>query len=313
MQKLPLLCLAVCFICLLTGFGAGDRQAGPALPSKAAADTSRVVAPGAQLQLLSSQFSFTEGPAADKKGNVYFTDQPNDRIWKYGTNGRLTLFLEKTGRANGLYVDRSGALIACADEKNELWRIRQNKKVDLLVSGYNGRQLNGPNDVWVHPGGGLYFTDPLYRRPYWTGQPSRVAGEHLYYLPAGSREPQPVDTALKKPNGIIGSPDGRWLYVADLGDNKTYRYAIQPDGRLADRQLFAPQGSDGMTIDNKGNIYLTGNGITVYDAAGTKIEHIPVPRPWTANVCFAGRKGDHLFITAGTSVYLLRMQVKGAR
>src|SRR5262245_47676753 len=111
-----------------------------------------LVAPGAKLQKLSSEFQFTEGPAVDREGNVYFTDQPNDRIVKWnGADGSFSTFLHPAGRANGMYFDRDGNLIACADEKNELWSITPAGKVTVLVKDYEGKLLNGPNDAWVRP------------------------------------------------------------------------------------------------------------------------------------------------------------------
>src|SRR5690606_10261678 len=116
-----------------------------------------------------------------------------------------------------------------------------------------------------------------------------------------------LDDQFEKPNGIIGTPDGKYLYVADIGAGKIYRSAIQTDGSLADKQLFASQGSDGMTIDERGNIYLTGKGVDVFSPAGEKIEHIDVPANWTANVCFGGPDRDLLFITASDKVFTLKM------
>ena len=95
-------------------------------------DSINLVKPGAQLVQVSKQFTFTEGPAVDKMGNIYFTDQPNDKIWKYDIEGKLSLFMDKTGRANGMYFDKSGRLIACADDQNELWAIDSKKKVTIL-------------------------------------------------------------------------------------------------------------------------------------------------------------------------------------
>ncbi|MEJ7681825.1 MAG: SMP-30/gluconolactonase/LRE family protein [Segetibacter sp.] len=274
---------------------------------------SSVIAKGASPRLISNQFKFTEGPAVDKYGNVYFTDQPNDKIWKYDTNGKLSIFLDKTGRSNGLYFDKKGNLISCADEKNELWSISPSKKITVLISDYKGQLFNGPNDLWIHANGGIYFTDPLYKREYWTRQGKRLENELVYYLAANKKEPVVVATNIKKPNGIIGTPDGKFLYVADIGDNKTYKYKINADGTLESPQLFTEQGSDGMTIDNKGNIYLTGKGVTVYSPEGKQIEHIDIPAPWTANVCFGGKHRDKLFITASESIYVLDMQVKGVQ
>ena len=272
---------------------------------------SNIVAPGASVQQVSSQFSFTEGPAANKKGDVYFTDQPNDKIWKYGTDGKLSVFLEKSGRSNGLYFDKKGNLVACADEKNELWSISPKGKITVLLSGFNGQRFNGPNDVWIHPKGQIYFTDPYYQRPYWQRKSPEIQGQSVYYLPKGEREAILGDSNLVQPNGIIGTSDGKLLYVADARAGKTYRYNISEDGSLTNRQLFVEQGSDGMAIDEKGNVYLTGKGVTVYNAEGKKVQHIDVPAKWTANVCFGGKRKDILFITASESIYTLQMQVKG--
>jgi gluconolactonase len=118
---------------------------------------------------------------------------------------------------------------------------------------------------------------------------------------------------LKQPNGIIGTPDGKTLYVADIKAGKTYKYLIQADGSLTGKTLFASMGSDGMTIDKKGNIYLTGKGVTVFNSKGEKIDHIPVDAGWTANVCFGGKEMKTLFITASESFYGLKMKVAGVR
>ncbi len=272
-----------------------------------------VVVAGAQLHLVSNQFSFTEGPAADKEGNIFFTDQPNDKIWKYDIDDKLSLFMDKTGRANGLYFDAKGNLISCSDEKDELWSINKNKKVTVLLKDFKGKRLNGPNDLWVDSKGGIYFTDPYYQRDYWKRTKPDIEGEKVYYLPKGKKEPFIVDSKIKKPNGIVGTPDGKYLYVADIGDNKTYKYKININGTLSQRSLFVSQGSDGMTMDNQGNIYLTGKGVTIFDKSGQKIGFIPVPASWVGNITFGGKDGKTLFITASEAVYTLKMNVKEAR
>lgn len=270
-----------------------------------------VIAPGAELKLISKQFAFSEGPAVNKQGDIYFTDQPNDKIWKYDTKGRLSLFMDKTGRSNGLYFDTKGNLIACADEKDELWSISPDKKVTVMLSNFEGKRLNGPNDLWIDPKGGIYFTDPYYQRDYWDRKQPDIPGQYVYYLPKGKKQPVIVEDSLVQPNGIVGTPDGKYLYVADLQANKTYRYKINSNGSLKDRKLFASQGSDGMTLDNHGNLYITGKGISVYDTHGKKLGNISVPSNWTGNVCFGGTARDVLFITASESVYTLQMNVRG--
>jgi gluconolactonase len=315
---------------------------------------SKIIASGATLQTLAGDFVFTEGPACDRECNVFFTDQPNDRILKWSVEGKLFTFMQPCGRANGLSFDHEGCLWACADEKNELWRIDRAGKVTVVVKDYKGKLLNGPNDVWVRPNhmaavertsvaapdaaigsrpggsravapksasvralpelqevpGGLYFTDPYYKRPYWKRGPKEM-DECVYFLAADYKTLTRVVDDLKQPNGIIGTPDGKLLYVADIGAKKTYCYRIQPDGSLKDKKLFCDMGSDGMTIDSEGNIYLTGKGVSVFDPAGKKIEQIEVPEDWTANVCFGGKDRQMLFITASKSLYGLRMKVRG--
>jgi gluconolactonase len=283
------------------------------LPAMTTAEDASPVAPGAKLEKLTEGFKFTEGPAADGKGNVYFTDQPNDRILVWSTDGKLSTFMQPCGRSNGLCFDADGKLWACADEKNELWRIDvKTKEKTVVVKDYNGKLLNGPNDVWVRPDQGLYFTDPFYKRNYWKRSPKEQPVEGVYYLAPDRKALVRVIDDLKQPNGLIGTPDGKMLYVADIGGRRTYAYDIRPDGTLANKRLFCELGSDGMTIDDEGNVYLTGKGVTVLDRNGKKVGQIDVPEPWTANVCFGGKDGHTLFITASKSLYGLRMRVKGA-
>jgi gluconolactonase len=280
------------------------------LTTRLAAADSPIVAKGATLQKLAGDFAFTEGPACDSHGNVFFTDQPNDRIMEWSVEGKLSTYMHPCGRANGLSFDRQGNLWACADEKNELWRIDPSSNVTVVVKLYDGKLLNGPNDVWIQPQGGLYFTDPYYQRDYWKRGPKEIP-ECVYHLSPDNKSLTRVAADLKRPNGIIGTPDGKTLYVADIGASKTYRYAIQPDGSLKDKHLFCSLGSDGMTIDNEGNVYLTGKGVTVFDSAGKQIDQITVAEPWTANVCFGGKDRHTLFITASKALYSLQMRVSG--
>ena len=276
MAKKPLILLAgwICFG--LAGF------------SPAVAES--VIAPGAKLEKLAGDLKFAEGPTSDTNGNVFFTDQPNDRILEWSADGKLSTFLQPAGRANGMYFDAKGSLIACADEKNELWAITPGKKVTVLIKDYQGKYLNGPNDVWVAPDGGMYITDPFYKRTWWNHDTMAQDGEQVYYL----------------------SPDGKKLFVADIGADRTYACDIQPDGSLTNKTLFCPKGSDGMTIDERGDLYLCGHGVTVFDKTGRQIERIDVPEPWSANVSFGGKDHQTLFIAASKSLYSIHLIVKGA-
>ncbi len=264
------------------------------------------------LKLISRQFTFTEGPAVNANGDVYFTDQPNNQIWKYDTNGKLSLFMNKAGRANGTYFDKHGRLLVCADENNELWCVSKNKKVKVLLSSVDGKKLNGPNDLWADAKGGIYFTDPYYQRDYWTRKKPEIEGQKVYYLPPGKKAKVRVVAAdVTKPNGIIGSAGGKYLYVADVERNKIYRYTVGENGDLSDQTQIINQRADGITLDSRGNLYLAGNGVTIFNPEGVQIGHIEVKEPWTANVCFGGKNRSDLFITASTAIYTIPMQVKG--
>jgi gluconolactonase len=271
-----------------------------------------IIAEGAELSLVSDDFEFTEGPAVDVEGNVFFTDQPNNRILKWVEEENSVVgFMEDAGRANGLYFDDEGNLLACADENSEIWKIDKDKNVQVLVKDFQGKRLNGPNDLWIDPAGGIYITDPYYQRPYWERTEKEIQEERVYYLAPGAKELRIVADDLEKPNGIIGTADGKTLYVADIGAGKTWSYSIEADGSLTNKTLFTNLGSDGMTIDDRGNIYLTGDGVSVFNSKGEQIEHIAVDRDWTANVTFGGRDRQTLFITAMKSVFTLEMKVRG--
>jgi gluconolactonase len=179
-----------------------------------------------------------------------------------------------------------------------------------LLKDINGLHLNGPNDLWIDRKGGIYITDPYYQRPYWTRKAPEIKGQNVYYIPK-KKAPVTVVEDMMQPNGIIGTPDGKYLYIADIRGNKTYKYSIAADGTLKDKTLFIAKGSDGMTIDNLGNIYITGRGITVYNPEGQQIEYIEVSGDRTTNVTFGGKERNILFITAMRSVYTLQMKVKG--
>ena len=213
-----------------------------------------------------------------------------------------------------MYFDAQGNLIACADMDNQLWSFNMKGQHNILVTDYREKLLNGPNDVWIAKDGSYYLTDPYFKRDYWTRDTARQQPvEGLYYLAPEGKQLVMLDSTLNQPNGLVGTPDGKHLYVAEAKANRILRYDIQTDGSLSNRQVFADMGSDGMTIDDRGNIYLTGDGVTVFDKDGHKIAYFPIPEDWTANVCFGGKERNVLFITASKSVYTLKMLVHGVQ
>ena len=276
------------------------------------AQEQNLIADGAELELVADGFKFTEGPASDAHGNVFFTDQPNNRIHKWSVEeNKVSVFMEDAGRANGLYFDSEGNLYAAADLYSEIWKISMKKEVSVLLEGFRGKRLNGPNDLWIAPDGGIFLTDPFYQRDYWKHSQQPIKEQRVYYITPNHKGLFIAAEGLVKPNGIIGTPDGKTIYVADIEDNKTWKFTIGKDGKLEEKTLFTEMGSDGMTIDEQGNLYLTGDGVTVFNNKGEKILHIPIDKSWTANVTFGGKERSTLFITAMDSLFSLKMKVKG--
>jgi gluconolactonase len=291
------------FLLTIGAASAGAQEAAP---------PASVLAPGATVQKLAGDFIFTEGPTADRDGNVYFVDQDNNRIMKWDTAGTLSTFMQPSNYSNGMTFDNEGRLIAGADEKNEMWSIDvATKKPTVLFNSYEGKLLNGPNDVWVHPKSGrIYFTDPYYQRKWWSRGPKESPEAVYVYSPTDKKLTRLVED-LVQPNGIIGTPDGKVLYVSDIRSRKTYAYDIAEDGTLTNKRLFCESGSDGMTIDSEGNVYLTTRGaVQVFDKAGKAVESIAVPES-PSNVCFGGADKQTLFITARTGLYAIKTRVKG--
>jgi len=265
-----------------------------------------LVASGVGVEKLAGGFAFTEGPACDAEGNIYFTDIPNGRIHKWSVEGELSTFRENSGGANGLYFDHQGNLLACEGGNRRVTCISPGGEVTVLADSYGGKKLNSPNDLWVDPKGGVYFTDPRYGNEEGLEQD----GFHVYYLAPDHKRLARVLDNLVKPNGVVGTADGKLLYVADAGDGKTYVYRIQEDGSLADRKLITPVGSDGMTLDEKGNFYLARGMVHIFSPEGEKLGTIEVPEA-PSNVCFGGKDGRTLFITARKGLYSIRMKVRG--
>ena len=182
----------------------------------------------------------------------------------------------------------------------------------MLTDSYDGKKYNEPNDIFVDKKGGIYFSDPYF---HVHAEPLEQDCHGLYYITPDRSEVIRVIDDMKDPNGISPTPDGSKLYVIDTGEQKTYIYDVNPDGTLSNKKEFVPWGLDGLTVDSEGNVYITGGDdyVNIYDAAGNLMEKIVVSitKGHTANVCFGGRDKQTLFITAGNSLFSIRMRVKG--
>lgn len=263
-----------------------------------------------EVEELQGGFKFTEGPAVDADGNVYFSDIPQHIIFIWTLENELDTFRLKSGRANGLFFNKDENLLACEGEKGRITSTSPTGEYTSIATEYDGVRFNQTNDLWSDPKGGVYFTDPKYG-----GGKGALPqdGMHVYYVSPDRSSVIRVCDDFEKPNGVLGTPDGKILYVTDAQAKKTYQYAIQKDGTLSDKKLFADVGCDGMTIDKAGNVYLTTSGksaVDIFSSSGQLLETIPVPQKPT-NVCFGGKERNQLFITARTSLYRIELNAIG--
>ncbi|MDG1890778.1 MAG: SMP-30/gluconolactonase/LRE family protein [Verrucomicrobiota bacterium] len=256
---------------------------------------------------LAGGFTFTEGPVTTAEGDVYFNDLPTHRTlkWDYLT-GTVEVVRKDTGRANGMRIGLDGRRYVCEVENRRLVAIENGKAPVPMATHYQGKRLNSPNDLWIDPENGIYFTDPRYG----TRGKLELDGFHVFYLGAGGHEMIKVCADLVRPNGIIGTNDGKQLYVADEGANTIYRYRIEKPGSLTDKHAFLSLNADGLTLDEKGNLYAASAQVEVYNPLGILLGRIHTDEK-PANLTFAGPDKKLLFITAGKSVYGIHMHVSG--
>lgn len=255
-------------------------------------------------------FKFTEGPAVDSRGDLYFSDIPNNKIYKWTTEKGLEVYRENTARGNGLYFNRNDELYTCETKTRQITKMNRNGEIEVLTNEFDGKKYNKPNDVWVHPGGGVYFTDPSY---YMKEEDIEQDAEAVYYIPVGGKSVRRVTGHITRPNGIIGTADGNTLYVVSDTVHQTWKYRINKDGSLDHKQLFVENGHDGLTLDERGNLYIANRdslSVDIYDPQGTFLERIIFPEP-PSNVCFGGKKKNILYVTARSSVYGIQMKVTG--
>jgi gluconolactonase len=283
---------------------------------------------------IATSVAFTEGPAVDREGNVYFTDIINQRIMKLSKDGPLTIYREKSNAANGLLIDPQGRLIACEGAEFERPGVKvkgkpqvtrtdlKTGKIEILADNYQGKPLQGPNDVTIDSKGRLFFTD--------------LAGVAVYRIDAPAQLTRILAAPeVQRPNGIQVSPDDKTLYLieanqAEGGARMIRAYDLQPDGTVRNMRVhynFYPgRSADGMSIDTQGNLYAsagmnqlrgssetlaTKTGVYVISPQGKLLKFIPIPEDFITNNAFGGPDMKTLYITAGKTLYKMRTDVAG--
>jgi gluconolactonase len=252
-------------------------------------------------QSVSEGHRFTEGPAVNGRGELFFTDIPNNKIHKVDLDGKVTVFAEDTGGANGLMFDKEGNLFACANNKKEIVKYSPDGKASTVLGDVQS------NDLVIGSKGDFYFSDPTNKK-VWHGTPDGEA--------------RVVDSGLEFPNGVVLTPDQSLLLVADTRGQMVYSYQVLPDGSVTNKQPYfhlhmpdaaTQSGADGMTVDSLGRLYVTtAAGLQVCDQAGRVNAIISKPqRAWLANVVFAGPDLNTLVVTCGDKVYKRKTKAKG--
>ncbi|MCS6850296.1 MAG: SMP-30/gluconolactonase/LRE family protein [Gemmataceae bacterium] len=276
------------------------------------------IGPAGPITKLHTGFAFVEGPAADREGNVYFTDIPNERIHKIDPAGKLSVFKEQSRHANGLMVNAKGEIVACEMDGRVVAydpKASGDKAYRIIADSYMGKRFNAPNDLVIDRSGGIYFTDPSFRAP----MPLPQEKTAVYYVSPQGMVSRLIDN-LPNPNGVILSPDEKTLYVIPTGQAEMMAYPVEAPGKLGPGRVFCTlkqmegrkgTGGDGLTVDAKGNLYITSQlGLQVYNPEGKLLGIIRLPEQ-PANVTFGGKDMKTLYVTARTSVYTIPMEVAG--
>jgi sugar lactone lactonase YvrE len=289
MQRLRAVLLAACCLCF-TSLAAAQGLAD-------------LLIDGQGWQLVAEGFAFTEGPAVDLKGNLYFTDTLRSKIYRVDDQGRAVVFVDQSFGTNGTMFGPDGRLYGCQNGKKRIVAYDSSGTAATIAENVQS------NDLVVTRSGGIYFTDP--------------ENKQVWYIPPGG-EARVVDKGLGYANGLILWPDQATLVVADMRATALWAYRIEPDGSLKFKQAFytlrAPDGkidsgADGMTVDTAGRIYVTSHlGLHVFDSQGRLSGIIAKPQTaWLSNAVFAGPELDTLYVTCTNRVYKRKINAKGLR
>ena len=275
----------------------------------------------ARLETLWTGGRWTEGPVYfPALRSLLFSDIPDNRMLRFDEcDGRISVFRQPCGHANGNTVDRQGRLVTCEHSGRRVSRTEHDGRITTIADRYQGKRLNSPNDVVVKSDGSIWFTDPPYGiLSDYEGEKaeSELGKNHVFRVDPSGAVTSVADD-FDRPNGLAFSPDEKRLYIADSGAPKHMRvFEVTPDGKLRGGAVFAVCAAgrfDGFRLDEAGRIWTsTDDGVHCYEPDGTLIGKIRIPEI-LSNVVFGGPRRNRLFITATTSLYAILLPVNGAR
>jgi gluconolactonase len=282
----------------------------------------------AELEQLGTGFTFTEGPIWNPDGFLLFSDMPGDVRRRWDPDSGVSEVANPSNKGNGMTIDHDGRLIVCEHVTSSVVRMDPDGRGggrEVLATHYEGRELNSPNDVVVKSDGAIYFTDPTYGRMPGFGieREQDLDFQGVYRIAPGGGDPQLLIDDFDQPNGLCFSTDESLLYINDTTRAHIRVFDVADDGTIANGRVLADgigSGSleigdlvDGMKLDERGNVWVTGpGGVCVFDAEGEHIGTVEVPES-VGNVNWGGPDWDQLFIPATTSVYRIQCKVSGNR
>ena len=270
-----------------------------------------IILPGTEPEVLGAGYGFTEGPAADREGNVYFSDGQHDSIYYWRVGQTPELFTDQSTDAIGMMLNARGDLFVCEGAAYRVVAFDTRTKAKRVLCGeIDGQHFNEPNDLAIDFRNGFYFSDPNYQHH---GQPT-VMKQDVYYCSAEGLVTR-VSTVCYKPNGVLLSADDQTLYVADARGQRIYRYDVAGPGRLANERLWIDKlgaNPDGLTLDEHENLYVCCGkaGLKIFDRGGQPVGRIGVH---AANCCFGGRDFRTLCIASVDKFLGIRTEVVGLK
>jgi gluconolactonase len=268
---------------------------------------------GIVVQRVATGFAYTEAPAYSHEGYFLWADVPSGKMWRWTPGGPQSLFREAANKTIGAAYDAKGNLYLCETAPPRLVRITPKGDTEVVAAQWQGKRLNSPNSVAVRKDGNVYFTDPAFG----SADAARELDFYGVYRvdPDNKREPLSVVAKPKgRPNGIAISPDGRRLYVAVSDERAVYAYDLSGKGEVSNERVFLSKIAGvpgGVATDEKGNVYVAARGVQIYSPDAKLLHTIEVTEQ-PSDIAFGGADGKVLLITAGPSVYIAEMPVKGA-